>query len=204
MNNNSKITSIDAQWIEKYYDRITALFILSRESLHNTHQWAISLALGFITVILAINSNESTFPNELSLIITLLSFPLLVRFFIRSCLECAIQHRFIKIRNELDIYLSSTVEKRKEREPDLIEVINCYYIQFQASKNIKKIIWENLQLAYLWIFIVWTGLIVWGFLTLPIITKRIIIILFLVIAFILYEIISFLLYERLKYKELSI
>jgi hypothetical protein len=198
-----KIESIDKEWINKFYDRVTDLFILSRESLHNTHQWAISMALGFITVILAINGNENTFPNELSLIITLLSFPLLLRFFIRSCLECAIQYRFMRVRDTIDWYLSSSKEKRRELKPHLLHVINCYYFHSTSPTKLVKIIWDNLRLAYFWIFIVWIGLITWGI----IIVKKnptVILIFCCVVVFSIYEILSFLLYKRFRFKEISI
>ncbi len=198
-----EIESINNEWINKFYDRVTDLFILSRESLHNTHQWAISMALGFITVILAINGTENTFPNELSLITTLLSFPLLLRFFIRSCLECAIQYRFMRVRDTIDWYLSSSKEKRKELKPHLLDVINCYYFHSTSPTKLIKIIWDNLRLAYWWIFIVWTGLITWGM----VIVKKnptINLIFYCVLFFSIYETLSFLQYKRFRFKEISI
>jgi len=202
MNEGYKVTSIDEKWLNKFYDRVTDLFTLSRESLHNTHQWAISLALGFITVILTIDGKENPFPNELGLIIILLSFPLLLRFFIRSCLECAIQYRFMDIRNTMDKYFSASSEKRKEIEPLLLEEINFYYFDFKSPRKLLKIIWDNLRLAYLWIFIVWIGLMTWGFISIKE-TKIIVIVLITVITFVIFEILSFLSYKNLKYKQLT-
>lgn len=202
MDEGREIKSINKKWLCIFYDRVTDQFALSRQSLHNTHQWAISLALGIVTAVFTIGGKKNPFPNELGLLIILLSFPLLLRFFIRSCLECAIQHRFITLRDALDIYFSRDRKKRKLMKPYLIEAINTYYINFKSSRKLGKIAWENLRLAYLWIFILWIGLIVWGGISAQI-TKNLLIVFLIVLVFVVYEIISFFCYERLKYKPLS-
>jgi len=202
MNVDRKITSINKSWLLLFYDRVTNLFTLSRESMHNTHQWAISLALGIVTAVFTVGGKENPFPNELGLIIILLSFPLLLRFFIRSCLECAIQYRFMKIRDVLDIYFSENRKKRKLMKPYLIEVINTYYLEFQSPRKLWKVVWDNLRLAYLWIFILWIGLIIWGGISVQK-TMSLYIVLLIVLVFVVYEIVSFLCYERLKYQPLS-
>ena len=194
-------TPINDEWLLIFYDRISNLYSLTRKSLHDTHQWAITLALALITAILTLGGVEDPYPNEFSFIIVILSFPLLIRFFIRSCLETSIQYKFQKVRDELDIYLSKKVTTRDD-ETQLIKVINTYYFEFFSPKKLKKIIWDNLRLAYMWIFFLWFGLSLWGGFSL-IFTFKLKLICILAGLYVVFEIIQFIAYKKFQYVEID-
>jgi len=153
-----KNEKLDEQWLMLFYERVTNQFTLSRESLHNTHQWAISLTFGIVTAIFTISSTNP-YPNEYSFVALLLTLPLMIRFFIRSCLEYSIQRKWQEIRNRLDIYFSN---RKKKQYDDLKKCIDLYYFKWESPISIWKIIWDNLSLAYLWPFVLYGGLIIWG------------------------------------------
>jgi len=50
---------IDEGWLRLFYSKVYDQFTLSRESLHNTHQWAITLTFGVITAIFTISNNHN-------------------------------------------------------------------------------------------------------------------------------------------------
>jgi len=193
---------LDEDWLFLFYSRVTELYSLSRESLHNTHQWAITLAFALITAIMTLGGTEEPYPNEFSFIILMLSFPLLIRFFIRSCLECSIEYKFQAIRDALDFYLSGDKEEKRKREAYLVNVINTYYIKFCSPYKLSKIIKDNLKLAYLWIFLLWLGLFIWGVFSLTY-SLKLIIIFVMVVSFVVFEFIRFITYKKFHYIEIE-
>lgn len=157
--------TFDPEWLSLFYPRATEQFGLSRQSLHRTHEWVITLTLGLAIAVLTSGGQQSSYPNEFGLVAVLASFPLLFRFFVRSCLECAIQHRWIAIRNALDMYFylqGVDPHSKSAAERHLRETIELYYFQWKSPLSIWAIIWENLRLAYLWPFILLVSLMVWG------------------------------------------
>jgi hypothetical protein len=87
------------KYLDALYDRVNDQFTLSRNSQQNTHQWVISLALALITAVLTLGSNQKPYPSEYNFVAILISFPLLFRFFVRSCLETSILYKWMTIRN---------------------------------------------------------------------------------------------------------
>jgi len=157
--------TFDPEWLSLFYTRATEQFGLSRQSLHRTHEWVITLTLGLTIAVLTSGDQQSSYPNEFGFVAVLASFPLLFRFFVRSCLECAIQHRWIAIRNALDrlFYLKGVDPySRSLAERHLRETIELYYFQWKSPLSIWAIIWEVLRLAYLWPFILLVSLMGWG------------------------------------------
>ncbi|NPV41272.1 MAG: hypothetical protein HPY72_08025 [Anaerolineae bacterium] len=194
---NERVKEIDREWLSMFYERTTNQFTLARESLHNTHQWAITLTFGIITAVFTL-SNNMGYPNEYGLIVLLLTFPLMIRFFFRSCLEYSIQRKWQEIRNCLDKYY---LEKTTKQEKELIDCIETYYFLWKSPIMISKIICDNLKLAYFWPFLLYFGLIGWGYYSLLItksITNLIIIISILVLGMLVYEIVSFVNYRGFK------
>lgn len=151
--------SFDKNWVQLFYQSVTNQFSLSRESLHNTHQWAISLTFGVVATALSVQRSDNPYPNEYGFIILLLTFPLMLRFFIRSCLEYSIQRKWQAIRNNLDKYL---LNKTNRNFQILKKSIDLYYFKWKSPVSIWKILWDNLKLAYLWPFVLYIGLIFWG------------------------------------------
>jgi len=199
----SKNKRFEKKWLDLFYTRVGDQFILSRNSLHNTHQWVITLALGLITAVLTLGSNTNSYPNEYGFLALLISFPLLFRFFVRSCLETSIQYKWMTIRNALDKYyfLSNHKDFRKQKVEDYLEeTIILYYFDWKSPNSIWKIIWDNIRLAYFWPFIVLISLIIWGYFSLPF-TFIITISTIVVGVYIIYEVSTFFTYRGFDFEE---
>ena len=190
MKNNEGINN---KWLEKFYDRVTNQFTLSRESLHNTHQWAITLTFGIVTAIFTISS-ENPYPNEYGFIALVLTFPLMMRFFVRSCLEYSIQRKWQEIRNRQDVFYFRESKKSYKELKDCIEL---YYFKWKSPISIWKIIWDNLSLAYLWPFILYFYLIIWGSLSIQL-TNLVLITVIIVVSFLVFEIVRVFRYRGFK------
>jgi len=191
---------LSEEWLPLFYARVTDQFSLSRQSLHNTHQWVITLAIGLVTAVLAL-SGQQAYPNELGLVTLLASLPLLFRFFVRSCLECAIQHRWRRIRDALDRYYYSLPETDTESCSQaaqcLRETIELYYFAWKSPMPLGKIALENLRLAYAWPFLVVLALIAWGVVAVPWTSLKITVTA-VVSAFMVYEVWTFVTYHGFK------
>ena len=190
---NKSNEQIDEDWLRNFHIKVYDQFTLSRESLHNTHQWAITLTFGVITAIFTI-SNDQKYPNESGLVILLLTFPLMIRFFFRSCLEYSIQRKWQRIRNNLDQYFLNSDKKNKEI---LLKSIDTYYFDWRSPIPVFKIIIDNLKLAYLWPFLLYSLLIIWGCVSIKL-SVLLINIIFLTGIMILIEIIGFFTYRGFK------
>lgn len=154
---------VNDQWIKLFYSRIDSNLSTTRQSLHATHQWVLTLSIALITAIFSIPSRNDRFPNYLGLMILIVSFPILLRFFIRSCLEYSIEEKFITLRNEIDYYLIfATKSNDKKLKKRLVSCIQYYYYDWLCPRKLTKIVWHNLKLSYLWIFLLYVGLVIWG------------------------------------------
>ena len=191
------------KWFELFYARATDHYTLARQSLHNTHQWAITLIFGLVTAVLTISSASNPYPNDMGFIALLLSFPLMFRFFVRSCLEYSIHEKWRVIRETIDqYYYCCKLDPKKEKDAKnyLLEVIDLYYFKWKSPSTLWSIAWSNLKLAYLWPFILYLFFIIWGASVLymtPIIGAVSII----TTGFMVYEIIMFIIYRGFEYKK---
>lgn len=195
--------ALDAEWLEWFYARVTDQFTLSRQSLHNTHQWVITLAIGLVTAVLTLGSQQSLYPDESGFIAVLVSFPLLFRFFVRSCLECSIQYKWMAIRNALDRFFyvkGSDLETKSVAERHLRDTIELYYFEWKSPLSLGAIVWDNLRLAYLWPFGLLLGLIVWGAVVLTM-SPLICVVATVTFLYMIYEVIAFVMYRGFKHAE---
>ena len=96
-----------------------------------------------------------------------------------------------------------STEKICEAEKFLIETIELYYFKFKSPRKLGRIIWDNLQLAYLWTFIIVIGLLVWGFVVIPF-DNLVTIVVVLAGLFTIYELISFFTYRGFRYESRSV
>lgn len=189
------------EWLKLFYGRVDQNFSTTRQSLHTTHQWAITLNIALITAIFSLSSTSNPFPNRTGLIILMISLPILMRFFIRSCLEYSIQEKFKTVRNELDYYFThKNIGNIKVLNSELYECIDSYYFKWLSPMKLISICWRNLLLAYMWIFIVNLGLLIWAICTvvgdIPLYTIG-----SLSVLMILFEFVTLIRYEGFSYKK---
>jgi len=204
-NPNRPDAKISKEWLAEFYNRVTEQYSLSRQSLHNTHQWVITLTFALVTVILTMSGKESMYPNEVGLVALLVSVPLMFRFFVRSCLETSIQYKWGFIREAMDKRNYAQMlhsDKYSDIEACLIQGIRAYYFEWKSPKSLRKVIWDNLRLAYLWPFILLIALIAWGAITLCM-TLLIKIVLIVVLIFMIYEVIAFVSYRGFRYERID-
>src|SRR3989304_9742598 len=148
---------LEEEWLRLLYQRVSAEFVLTRTTFTTTHQWVIPLAIGAVTAVLAFGKGDFTFPTELTVAAMLVLIPLVFRFFVRSCLEYTLFHRWLTIRNALDKYYharSTRSSDLSDSQAHLRSCIDTYYFHDYSPKPFRKMIWDNLLLAFLWPFII--------------------------------------------------
>lgn len=194
---------INEKYLENFSSRVTDEFSLARQSFHNTHNWVITLSVGIVAAILTITKGNNEIGREYGLIALLLSFPLILRFFIRSCLEYSIQCKWMEIRNSLDSYFfEGNKEIKKIRKKYLIESIKFYYFEWKSPISMCEIIKDNLKLAYSWPFILYPLLILQLISTPQ--SCLVVIIEIIVSVFIIYELCTFFKYRGFNYQKHTI
>ena len=166
---------MERSWLEKFYTECGREVTLAYTVLNQANNWGVTVALGFLTTIAlsVIKTNDSgvityQYPTLVHWYLVIAAWILLVRFFVRSALALANMYRW----NTL-IYAASRVLSVAEAHPAYpVYVRNCakaadaYYYRFKSPVKQAKLVWRSLKLMYLWIFVTFFILFVWGVLTL--------------------------------------
>lgn len=120
---------------------------------------------------------------------------MVLRFFVRSCLEYTVFYRWLTLRNKLDEYFFklNKGKKTKKDEDELNRVIQICLIDTNSVRTFPKMVFDNLRMAFLWPLLILFGLTFVGFQSQPL-TLSIKIVLIPVTAMIIYEIYSFISY----------
>jgi|Deesub1362A_J573_1020465.scaffolds.fasta_scaffold35792_1 hypothetical protein len=152
---------------EQFYNAVGREVSLARDSQRETHNWVITLVGGTFVAIAAFAqaSQDSLLLGEATFLIALLLTPLVFRLFVRSCLEYQNFNRWISIRNALDAYYFARnyrPELADQARDNVIESVRLYYFRWKQPKGIGKMIWDNIQLAYGWPFILNALLLAYG------------------------------------------
>jgi len=156
---------LDDEWLRMFYEQVGRELSLARESQRETHTWVITLTAGVFTAFLTFGGNGFNYPTENAFLAVLIILPLLFRFFVRSCLEYEILHRWTVLRNALDAYFfarSHMPDKVTDASRHLRDVIPKYYFAWYAARPFGRMLVDNIKLAYGWSFIVFSALLVWG------------------------------------------
>ncbi len=194
---------LDTEWLPMLYEQVGRELSLARESQRETHTWIITLTAGVLTAFVTLGGTSFTYPTENLFLGVLLLTPLFFRFFVRSCLEYQIFHRWTTLRNALDQYFyfkASHPEKAKSALEYLKEIIPLYYFSWKAAKKFRRMIWDNIKLAYGWPLLIISSLLVWGFAE-QCITQLIRYALFIFVPWMLIEIFLFFKYPGFKYAQ---
>ena len=166
MKKQADIEVSEAEWLKLLYGRVDSEFALTRNTVATIHQWVISLTVAGITAVIAFGGGKLTYPTESSFVAVLALVPLMFRFFVRSCLEYTLFHRWLTIRNLLDKYFYSqysTPQTSEINKSKLLKAIDLYYLGPSSAKKFGKMVGDNLRLAFLWPFILLIGLVAIGF-----------------------------------------
>jgi hypothetical protein len=152
------------EWLKMFNSRVSSELSLARNGYTTTHQWVITLTVALITAVLALGRGSIEYPTQFGFIAVLVITPLMVRFFVRSCLEYAIFRRWVAIRNAIDkyFYLKGSGVQEAQAKEYLDEVIRLYYFLWKSAIKRKVLLVDTLRMAFLWPLIVLISLIVWG------------------------------------------
>ncbi|MGD0339915.1 MAG: hypothetical protein ABSB78_14135 [Bacteroidota bacterium] len=198
INNNEKI---DEKWLLTFYTRVAEEIGITRQCQTETHTWVITLTAGIVAAVIAIGNGGVIYPNESSYLLLLAITPLLFRFFVRSCLEYQIMQRWIALRNAIDTYYYYKGKNEILAQEAIIyfnEINKSFYLNWNAAKPMRKMILDNLLLAFAWPMIILVILLILGGITLsstPIMVATEII----VAIWMTFEIIAFITYRGFKY-----
>lgn len=191
------------EWLPMLYEQVGRELSLARESQRESHTWVITLTAGVLTAFVTLGNTSFSYPTESLFLGVLLITPLLFRFFVRSCLEYQILHRWTTLRNGLDKYFffkSREPEKANQALEYLKEIIQLYYFDWKAAKTFTRMVWDNIKLAYGWSLIIMLSLLIWGF-SEQRITQNIRYALFVFVPWMLVELYLFFSYRGFKYVE---
>lgn len=191
------------QWLEWLYHRVDINLTMARNGYTGTHQWIITLTIAGLTAVLAVNGDDFRYPTEQSLVIVLLLFPLMLRFFVRSCLEYTIFYRWLRLRDGLDFYFNKARmgKKTKKDGAALARVIDICLIGTRSVRPMRKMIYDNLRMAFLWPMLIVLGLLAYGLMYQDL-TPTLTIVLIAVAAVTAYEVQEFARYPRFRYEPL--
>lgn len=191
-------------WETAFYSRVTAEFTLTRTTLTTTHQWIITLAIGAITAVLALGQGGFLFPSESGFIAVLVILPLMLRFFVRSCLEYTLFHRWLAIKLAQDEYFLAKAKKKGQNAAKikLNKAIETYYIGRWSPKPFRKMIVDNLTLAFYWPFLLVLLLTLLG-VAIQEQTFLVIVVMRVVAVMLLVEFYLFFRYDRFQYRSIE-
>lgn len=161
---------MERSFLEKFYTECGREVSLAYNVLNQTNSWGITIVIAVLATSLfsALKLNGSSwhflYPTIVHWYIVIVSWIIVLRFFVRSALGLVNMYRW----NELIystfkvLYLPDNHPNRDLFERNLIKKIDAYYLRWLSPKPRRKIIWQNLKLMYFWFFIIILGLFIWG------------------------------------------
>jgi hypothetical protein len=161
---------MEKSWLEKFYTECGREVALAYNVLNYTNNWGVTLgaavlATGFMSAVKVEQGGITIlYPTTTHWFFVILSWIIMVRFFLRSALALVNMYRW----NDL-IFASSKVLSLSEEDPrrslferNLEKKIDAYFYKWKSPKKKSFIIWHNLKLMYLWFFLIVLGLFAWG------------------------------------------
>jgi len=152
--------SINNEWLDTYYAEVGREIDVASSQLHDTTNWSIGIAMAAVST-LAIS--ERPYPDVWTFGVVVVGFVLVMRFFIRSCLAYANLDKWSKIHRLITKYRLQTGSADTDSlGRDIEEAIQQYHIEWRSPKPPWALLWSNLKLGYLYLFLVLSCLLVAG------------------------------------------
>jgi len=169
---------MDREWIRDFNKECGRELTLAFQVISQANNWGLTVATAiFGATLLAIikfgndqNPISFTYPTFATWYIIIFSWIIMLRFFIRSCIAHINIFRWNKLMKLINLYLSvpENDSRSKELENNCIKAINLYYFEWRSPIPMKRLIWDNLKLMYLWFMAPVIILFLWGLISLDI------------------------------------
>lgn len=151
----------DDKWLDIYYTEVGREIGVASSQFHDTTNWSIGITTAAVSAIVL---SDQPYPQVWTLGLAVVAFVLLIRFFLRTCLAYANLTKWSKLHRLITEYrLSDNTSKKQHLKDKILRSIEFYHIKWQSSEPIHSILWSNLKLGYLYMFLILSFLCVWGF-----------------------------------------
>jgi hypothetical protein len=167
---------MDREWIKIFYSECGREVNLAFDTFNTTNNWGLTLATVVIaaTIISILKVDDTTheivflYPSFITWFIIIIAWIVMLRFFVRSCIPYVNIHRWNLLMRYISLYLSVPEDHpyAKVLKQNCIHAIKAYYFEWGNPIPMKKLIWDNLKLIYLWFILPVIFLILWGFIKL--------------------------------------
>jgi uncharacterized membrane protein len=152
---------IDDKWLDIYYTEVGREIGVASSQLHDTTNWSIGITTAAVS---AIALSGQPYPQVWTLGLAVVAFILLIRIFLRTCLAYANLTKWNEIHTLITRYkLADNSSERQHLKNKILRSIELYHLGWQSPKPIHSILWSNLKLGYLYMFLILGFLCVWGF-----------------------------------------
>ena len=161
---------MERKWIEDFYKECGREVSLAYNVLNHSNNWGVTLtaailATGFLGAI-EINNGQITFhyPTIIHWFYIILAWIIMIRFFVRSALGLCNMYRWnTLIKASINILsLSEDNPYLAIFERNFAKKVDAYFYKWKSPKKRRYLIWRNLELMYLWFFLIILALFIWG------------------------------------------
>lgn len=153
----------NSSWLTEFYHEVGRETSLAHTVLNDYHRWSLTVAIGLLTAVALASDTVLALP---ALAVSLGGSLLLFRFFVRSSIAYVNLHRWNQLSRAIISYWESTNEEEAQKLKQYVdECIRVYYHEWKSPISMRKIVKDNLKLAYLWLGLILAGLIAWSWWT---------------------------------------
>lgn len=149
------------KWLDIYYTEVGREIGVASSQFHDTTNWSIGITTAAVSAIVL---SSQPYPQVWNLGLAVVAFVLLIRFFLRTCLAYAYLTKWSDLHTLITEYrLSDNTEEKQRLKDKIIRSIELYHLKWQSPRPIRSILWSNLKLGYLYMFLILGFLCIWGF-----------------------------------------
>jgi len=157
--------SIEDKWLDTYYAEVGREIGVASSQLHQTTNWSIGITMAAVS---AIALSKGPYPQPWTMAAVVVAFILVLRFFVRSCLAYVNLDKWNKVHRAITEYrLGLSSDQREACLSRIEQAISAYHIQWHSPRPIGKLLWSNLKLGYLHLFLILLALLGVGIITAP-------------------------------------
>jgi len=162
---------IDREWIKQFYTECGREASLAHEVHNNTNTWGVTLVTGVVAVtfISAVRFEDTgvalKYPTAALWFVMIGAWIITCRFFVRSCIALSNTYRWNTLAIAATQILSLPADSPHSPlfERNFAKKVKAYYYDWRSPIAQRKLVWTTLKLMYLWFFLIFFGLLMWGF-----------------------------------------
>lgn len=151
----------DDEWLRAYFAETGREIDNASAQLHETTNWSIGVVIAAVT---AIAVSDDPYPTRWTLAAVVVAWVLTLRFFVRSCIAYSYLARRNKIHRKIvEIQRCEDDAKKSVLQEQLKQAIDLYDVQWKSATPLGRLLWSNLKLGYIQLFLFTLALMAFGF-----------------------------------------